>query len=248
MQKKRLHLYTLDIKYIRDLSKIDDKVMSVSPQVHKENRPFVGIIVILDNKKYCVPITSPKAKHAKMKNDLDFSKMYDKNNNFIGALNFNNMIPVSDEVIMPINLVPSNNDTPKEKKYKELLNNQLDWCNDNADNIIKKANKLYRFVTQTPEKSRNLVRRCCDFKKLETVLEKWLSHSEQKTNASDQLEHCKNVINKTNAILNANPKLKSDFIAAKKEFEQRQATQDKEIKASSNDTVKQNPHSKRTKR
>ena len=52
-----------------------------------------------------------------------------------------------------------------------MLNNQLDWCNDNIDNIIKKANKLYRLITQSPEKSINLTRRCCDFKKLEAVLD-----------------------------------------------------------------------------
>lgn len=169
------------MKYVRDLSKADDKVMSVSPQEHKENRPFVGILVIMDGKKYCIPLTSPKPKHEKMKNDLDFSKMYDAHNRLIGALNFNNMIPVSEEFIKQININPSKNDSPKDKIYKELLNNQLDWCNDNFDNITKKANKLYKFVTQFPEKSRNLTRRCCDFKKLEAVLEKRLAKSNEQT-------------------------------------------------------------------
>jgi protein AbiQ len=31
------------MKYIRDLHKADDRVQSVSPQIHKSNRPFVGI-------------------------------------------------------------------------------------------------------------------------------------------------------------------------------------------------------------
>ena len=186
MQKKRLNLYTLDMKYVRDLAKADDKVMSVSPQEHKENRPFVGIIVILDNKKYCIPLTSPKPKHEKMKNDIDFSKMYDKHNQLIGALNFNNMIPVFENVIMQINIKPNKNDSPKDKVHKELLNNQLDWCNDNIENITKKANKLYTFVTQTPEKSRNLTRRCCNFRKLEEVLIKRLEkESASKPDAAD---------------------------------------------------------------
>lgn len=191
MRKTRLHLYTLDMKYVRDLSKADDKVMSVSPQENKENRPFVGIVVIMDGKKYCIPLTSPKPKHEKMKNDLDFSKMYDAHNRLIGALNFNNMIPVSEEFIKQININPSKNDSPKDKIYKELLNNQLDWCNDNFDNITKKANKLYKFVTQTPEKSRNLTRRCCDFKKLEAVLEKRLAKSAEKSKSTVQTEEKK---------------------------------------------------------
>lgn len=181
MQNNRLRLYEIDMKYVRDLSNADDKVMSCSPQSGKEHRPFVGIIVVCEDKNYCVPLTSPKAKHKNMKNDLDFSKILDKNGKNIGALNFNNMIPVDNSVISVININPNVNDNPKEKSYKELLNNQLDWCNDNIDNIIKKANKLYRFVTITPEKSRNLVRRCCDFKKLEAVLQKYLSKKAERT-------------------------------------------------------------------
>ena len=166
------------MKYVRDLARVDDKVMSVSPQENKEKRPFVGVVVILESKKYCIPLTSPKPKHKKMKNDLDFSKMYDANNKFIGALNFNNMIPVSEEFIISININPNRYDSPKDKIYKELLNNQLDWCNNNRETIERKANKLYRFITQTPEKSRNLTRRCCDFKKLEQVLERKMARKQ----------------------------------------------------------------------
>ena len=115
-----------------------------------------------------------------MKNDLDFSKILDSDNKIIGALNLNNMIPVSKEVIRILDIRPDRRDSPKERAYKELLNNQLDWCNNNIESITKKANKLYVLVTQTPEKSRNLTKRCCDFKKLEAVLEKkLLSHQEQ---------------------------------------------------------------------
>ena len=34
---------------------------------------------------------------------------------------------------------------------------------------------MYTLVTQTPDKMRNLTRRCCDFKKLEAVLERRLA-------------------------------------------------------------------------
>lgn len=173
MKKQGLNLYNVDMKYIRDLSKADDKVMSTSPQLHKENRPFVGIIVICGDKMYCIPFTSPKPKHLKMKNDLDFSRIINKNNEMIGALNFNNMIPVCSDVIKLIDIKPHKTDSPKDKDYKELLNNQLDWCNDNRESITRKANKLYNIVTKTPDKFKNLTRRCCDFKKLESVLEKW---------------------------------------------------------------------------
>lgn len=37
------NLYKVDMKYIRNLHNIDDKVLSVSPQIGKDNRVFVGI-------------------------------------------------------------------------------------------------------------------------------------------------------------------------------------------------------------
>ena len=172
MKQEQLRLYKVDIKYIRDLSKADDKVPSVSPQINKDTRPFIGIIVICGNKKYCIPLSSPKPKHEKMNNDKDFTKIYDKHDKLIGVLNFNLMIPVDDSVVSAVdfNIVP--NDTPKTKAYKNLLKDQLNWCRKNREQIISKAEKLYILVTRNPERARNLVRRCCDFIKLERVLEK----------------------------------------------------------------------------
>jgi hypothetical protein len=40
----KLRLYRMDMKYVRDLARVDDNVMSVSPQVEKANRPFVGVV------------------------------------------------------------------------------------------------------------------------------------------------------------------------------------------------------------
>ena len=174
MQHKRLRLYHLNLKYVRDLANVDENVMSVSPQLNKEKWPFIRTVVICDNKLYCIPLTSPKPKHEKMKNDKDFSKVYDKHGKLIGCLNFNNMIPVNNEVIIPIDIKIRPSDSAEDRYYKQLLDNQLDWCNDNIENITKKANKLYKIITETPEKSHNLTKRCCDFKKLEKILEnKW---------------------------------------------------------------------------
>lgn len=88
-------LYKVDMKYIRNLHNIDDKVLSVSPQVGKDNRVFVGIVIICGIHKYCILLSSPKEKHKKMKNSMDFSKIeykkYISNELFTGrsrCLNF----------------------------------------------------------------------------------------------------------------------------------------------------------------
>ncbi|MGN0263000.1 MAG: type III toxin-antitoxin system ToxN/AbiQ family toxin [Oliverpabstia sp.] len=44
---KRLKLYNVNIKYIRNLHNVDDNVPSVSPQIGKYARPFLGIIVLV---------------------------------------------------------------------------------------------------------------------------------------------------------------------------------------------------------
>ena len=93
MHRKKLALYYMDMKYVRDLHKIDDRVQSVSPQIHKSNRPFVGVVVICENQQYCIPLDSPKEKHLNKKNDVDFSRIFD-GDKLIGVLNFNNMIIV----------------------------------------------------------------------------------------------------------------------------------------------------------
>lgn len=172
MEQKRLNLYLIDIKYIRNLAKADDHVMSVSPQINKEKRPFVGIVIICEKQKYCIPLSSPKPKHISMKNDVDFTKIID-NGKLIGVLNFNNMIPVEEICLNQLNLKIDSKDNASTKQYKKMAIKQLDWCQQNQDVIIKKANKLYSMI-KSNKASHSLKRRCCDFVKLEEILKKWV--------------------------------------------------------------------------
>ncbi len=173
-----LDLYSIDLKYIRDLSKADQHVMSVSPQIGKETRPFVGVVVVMDSKQYCIPLTSPKAKFEN-KSQVDFIKIFDEHSKnsqgapkLIGVLNINNMIPVNESVIQKINLSYSPNDDYSSKLRKDLMQKEIRWCRNNIETIHNRANKVYKLVTQTPEKNRSLTARCLDFLKLEKVLEK----------------------------------------------------------------------------
>lgn len=93
----------------------------------------------------------------------------------IGALNINNMLPVEACLLTPINLKINPNDSEKTISYKDLMKNQLSYCQQNQDIIVKRANRLYDIVVRYPESNRNLVKRCCDFKKLEGVLEKYIA-------------------------------------------------------------------------
>jgi hypothetical protein len=81
MRQERLNLYLIDMKYIRNLHKADDKVSSVSPQIGKQHRIYVGIVVLCNNRKYLIPLSHAVAKHTKMKPRADFDKIFDKKAN-----------------------------------------------------------------------------------------------------------------------------------------------------------------------
>ncbi len=117
-----------------------------------------------------------------MKSKPDFIKVVnervkDKNGvpKLLGVLNINNMIPVEETVISRINLRADKFDNSESKKRKALLIDEITWCRDNADLILRKTQRIYDLVTETPDKNPRLVKRCCDFKKLEDVLDRYIS-------------------------------------------------------------------------
>lgn len=218
--KDQLFFYNVNMKYIRDLSKVDDNVLSVSPQVEKQNRPFVGILVMINGKQYCAPITSPKPKHKTMPKNFDYLKIIGKvgdKDDIIGVINFNNMIPVHKSVINPIELKVFPSDDHQTQKYKNLVGNQLKWCRSHSDAILKNAQKTYEIIVNG-KGNQSLKKRCCDFKKLEKVLEKKLGITQNIISDIYQLNQYKAVIDKANAILAQNPKLNTMYQTAKQEY------------------------------
>ena len=89
--------------------------------------------------KYFAPLSSPKQKHLKMKNDIDFYKL---SNGKLGAINFNNMIPVPDGSYTLIG-TKTQSLTYQEQKYKALLRNQLRWLNPDGEKLRDIASNLY---------------------------------------------------------------------------------------------------------
>lgn len=165
-----LQLYKVDMKYIRNLHKIDNKVLSVSPQTNKDNRIFIGIIIICGTQKYCIPLSSPKAKHKNMKNSMDFSKI-EVQGQLLGVLNFNLMIPVELEQLQPLDTIIHKRDRANIKHYKKLCLKELAWCQTNCETIFNKANILYKkYISNDSFSCRN---RCVNFPKLENECRKY---------------------------------------------------------------------------
>lgn len=153
-------LAIIDYKYCDYLRKFDYRVSYNKYQ--KELRPFVGVLFKIGKIEYFAPLTSPKPKHLSMHNTIDFLRL---NNGLLGALNFNNMIPVSkaNYQIIDLNQVLTKQE---DKKYQKLLIEQYNWLNAHHYQVIHKAHNLYNLYLNnrlTP----NIKNRCCNFKLLE---------------------------------------------------------------------------------
>lgn len=166
---KRFKLYTVNKKYIRALHNIDDNVPSVSPQIGKQYRPFLGIIVLINGSKFCIPFTSNSDKKNKdfevMRENITLRKISDKNGKVLAALNLNNMIPIREEYLTEIDLKLYPTDTPHQRHWKKLCIKELNWCQTHQDEIERLANELYRIYTSNePFKKRKI---CLNFPALE---------------------------------------------------------------------------------
>lgn len=155
-----LLLVRIDTEYCNYLRKFDNKVPY--NYTEKELRPFVGVLFEIDDFMYFAPLSSPKAKHLKLKSKLDFLKI---DNGRLGAINFNNMIPVTEKNIIKIDLNKKCS-TKTDEKYIKLLKQQIYWLNRNDDKIYGRSKKLYeKHLNGTLDK--NIFVRCCNFKLLE---------------------------------------------------------------------------------
>lgn len=153
-------LVRINHKYCDYLRKFDSRVPYNNGT--KELRPFVGVLFKIVNKEYFAPLSSPKPKHLKMKNYVDFFKI---DNGLLGVINFNNMIPVNKDnyEIIDLNKIELSVD---DKKYRELLKNQIYWLNKNNIQVKQKSKKLYdKYLNKSLNKS--IYERCCNFPLLE---------------------------------------------------------------------------------
>jgi protein AbiQ len=149
---------------------MDDKMLSVLPQAGKDNRVFIGIVVICGVHKYCIPLSSPKEKYKNMKKSMDFSKI-EVNGKLLGVLNFNLMIPIEKEQLQLVDTTIFKRDRENIRYYKKLCTLELEWCQTNNEDICNKANVLYKkYIPNELFAGRN---RCLNFPQLEAECEKY---------------------------------------------------------------------------
>lgn len=126
-------------------------------------------------------VSSPKKKHYKMKEGIDFIKIKQENR-ILGVLNLNNMIPILDKYVQLLKYKEIEQyrlfETEKEKRmYIALLNTELKIVNSKYEEIKKNAIKLYKEKINNPNS--RVSKRCCDFKFLETKLNQFILNQEK---------------------------------------------------------------------
>ncbi len=156
------NFYYVSPKYCDYLRKFDNKVPYNN--LDKKGRPFLGIVFTVGHFNYFAPLSSPKAKHRKMKNKIDFLKI---ENGKYGAINFNNMIPVNEN---DLTLLEYQNIKNKKRKY--LFIAEYRWCSTNEKRILNKARNLY-FSVMNKDLKEHILNRCCDFELLEQKCQEW---------------------------------------------------------------------------
>mgnify|MGYP004675077973 CR=1 FL=1 len=163
-----LVLVRLNSEYCDYLRKFDDKVPYNYSQ--KKLRPYVGVLFKVKDFYYFAPLTSPKKKHKTMRATIDFLKI---DNGDMGAINFNNMVPVFENNIIRVDL-DKTGISKSEEKYNIMLKEQLYWLNRNNAKVTKRSKTIY-LMYNNGKLSPNIRKRCCNFKLLE---EKCLEYNE----------------------------------------------------------------------
>ena len=157
---RKIKIVKIDSKYCDYLRKFDNKVTYNAGT--KDLRPFIGILFTINKCEYFAPLSSPKEKHLKLKNTIDLLKIDDGK---YGVVNFNNMIPVTNNNYTEYDL--DKNYTDKDEMLRiKLLRSQLRWLTSNRKIIRTKARALY-LLYKEDKLPKNVKDRCCNFILLE---------------------------------------------------------------------------------
>ena len=159
---RKLNFYIIDDNYITYLSQFDKHIAYNKNQ----KRPYIGVLIVVNEHYYFAPLFSPKPKHKIYKDNLTFFKIINvKTKNNLGIIRFSDMIPVPQEYVYLLDL------KGKSYGYRRLLSEQYSYINkpENKKKILDKSEKLYKIVTKSSKSkmARFYKELSCDFKLLE---------------------------------------------------------------------------------
>jgi protein AbiQ len=139
-------------------------------------KPFFGILFESKNFYYITQVSHAQDRHKKMKNQLDFYKIYDPQqlHRLIAVVNLNYMFPIPKNEVTPfmkkdIDTYRTFKSEEEKSKYIDLLDTELKMIN--TMNLSKAAKELYEKKYSLPDSK--IAKRCLDYKMLEEFAEMW---------------------------------------------------------------------------
>ena len=175
--------YTVNPDYLEYLNQIDSEVY-YNPSYRNSIKPFVGIIVGIENYNYFIPISSAKEKHKRWKNvsdehfliyevidnnitiNGDIYKYYsdEEKMHILSILDIKKMIPVPNGCYERIEF-----DELDDIRYKDLFEKEYAFCLKVKTKVLKKVEKLYQ-----KQKETGTIRRAnWNFSELEKAMLDW---------------------------------------------------------------------------
>lgn len=167
---EELLFYIVDKNYIKYLSEFDTHISYNKDEIG-HSRPYLGIVLRIEEYEYFVPLYSYKEHYNRYKNNPSFFFVYDRKNKPLAIIKFSSMIPVPPNIKVT-SLLDYNK---QDEKYKNLISSEYRYVNSKKNEIYKRANKMYTAVTK--HKHNFLKTIACDFKLLE---EKCLKYKNKK--------------------------------------------------------------------
>ncbi len=161
--EKNLNLYKIEPAYLKYMHRLDYRV-----SVKYNNRPFVGIITMVNGIRYVLPLTSQTTQERKQngkKKRAAIITTFVKDSKGVEIANIlhNNMFPVKEGTYKALEI-----DALKDT-YES---NEIRYIRKNKEKIIAKAKKVYE--NRVNQSNSFLIKTCCDFEKLESYYEDFL--------------------------------------------------------------------------
>ena len=183
-----LKFVNVNMAYLKCLHEVCNEVFY--KPANYDNKPYLGILINNNGRKYVLPLTSAKEKHKSWKDSYSdrfliyfiepkssispqaiFVGTDDENmvKHIMSVIDIKKMIPVNDKVISIVDINSHVDDSEEIEKYKDLMNKEYSFCIKIMDDILTKASKIY-----DKQKATGKVQMfACDFHKLEQVADEW---------------------------------------------------------------------------
>ncbi len=158
--------YTVEEKFLTYLRNAERRIPKIDYGDDKF-KPFFGKLFEIGDLVYITQVSSPKPRHSKMKENLDFIKLYD-GKEIIAVVNLNYMFPVHKSKLIEVEYKNIENfrtfeNNSKKNNYIVLLKKEMKEIR--SRKVNDKAVALYKRKYDYPKDRVSL--RCFDFKLLE---------------------------------------------------------------------------------